>query len=391
MTQFPFESRPGVALDPEQAALFRRAALVPVRIRGNHPALLVTGHADVRTVLSDPRFSRQQWHGGTMFARSPDTLALATTDPPLHTRRRRTVQAAFTHRAAEADRPWIERLAEDLLDEAAAKPGPVDLVAAYLRPLPYLVIARIMGTPAGDVDQLVAWTDVMMSAGRCEPDEVTTATAAMHGYFRERLGGCREGATGAVGFLGSLAPALSEQEIVVMAAGLVMAGGDATASHLSSCVHHLLHDDELRGTLVERPELIPAAVEELLRWVWFAGTGGQPHVLLADAELAGVPLPAGQVVVPLTDAANRDPAVFPDPDEFRLDRPANPHLGFGHGRHMCVGAPHARVQLRTAIGALLRRFPDLRPASGGADEWRDKMFLRGLWRLPVHLGSPVRP
>ncbi|GAA2611353.1 cytochrome P450 [Dactylosporangium fulvum] len=377
MTRFPFESRPGVALDPEQAALFRRSALVPVRIFGNHPALLVTGHADVRTVLSDPRFSRQQWHGGTMFARSADTLALATTDAPLHTRRRRSVQAAFTHRAAEADRPWIERIAEDLLDAVAAKPGPVDLVATYLRPLPYLVVGRIMGTPDGDVDQLVAWTDVMMSAGRCEPDEVTAATAAMHGYFRDRLD---------TGFLATLAPALSEQEIVVMAAGLVMAGGDATASHLSSCVHHLLHDDELRRTLIARPDLIPAAVEELLRWVWFAGTGGQPHVLLADAELAGVPLPAGQVVIPLTDAANRDPAVFSDPDEFRLDRPANPHLGFGHGRHMCVGAPHARVELRTAIGALLRRFPDLHAAPDpNGPAWRDKMFLRGLWRLPVHL------
>ncbi|GAB3853899.1 cytochrome P450 [Dactylosporangium cerinum] len=375
MTAFPFESRPGVALDPEQAALFRRSALVPVHIRGNHPALLVTGHADVRTVLSDPRFSRQQWHGGTMFARSPDTLALATTDAPLHTRRRRAVQAAFTHRAAEADRQWIERIAEDLLDAVAAKPGPVDLVATYLRPLPYLVVGRILGTPDGDVDQLAAWTDVMMSAGRCEPDEVTAATAAMHGYFRDRLG---------TGFLATLAATLSEQETVVMAAGLVMAGGDATASHLSSCVHHLLHDDELRRTLIARPDLIPAAVEELLRWVWFAGTGGQPHVLLADAELAGVPLPAGQVVIPLTDAANRDPAVFADPAGFRLDRPANPHLGFGHGRHMCVGAPHARVELRTAIGALLRRFPDLRAASGPA-AWRDRMFLRGLWRLPVHL------
>ena len=348
---------------------------MPVRVRGNHPALLVTGHADVRTVLSDPRFSRQQWHGGTMFARSPDTLALATTDAPLHTRRRRAVQAAFTHRAAEADRPWIERIAEDLLDAVVAKPGPVDLVATYLRPLPYLVVGRILGSPDGDVDQLAAWTDVMMSAGRCEPDEVTAATAAMHGYFRDRLG---------TGFLATLAATLSEQETVVMAAGLVMAGGDATASHLSSCVHHLLHDDELRRTLIARPDLIPAAVEELLRWVWFAGTGGQPHVLLADAELAGVPLPAGQVVVPLTDAANRDPAVFPDPAEFRLDRPANPHLGFGHGRHMCVGAPHARVELRAAIGALLRRFPDLRAAPGPA-AWRDRMFLRGLWRLPVDL------
>ncbi|MEV8515166.1 cytochrome P450 [Dactylosporangium sp. NPDC051484] len=382
MTQFPFDSRPGVALDPEQAALFRREALVPVRIRGNHPALLVTGHADVRTVLSDARFSRQQWHGGTMFARSPDTLALATTDPPLHTRRRRTVQAAFTHRAAEADRPWIERIAEDLLEAAGAKPGTVDLVAAYLRPLPYLVVARIIGVPDGDVEQLCAWTDAMMSAGHFPAEEVTAATTAMHAYFRDRLG------TGD-GLLGTLPAAqdpLSDQEIVVMASGLVMAGGDATASHLSSCVYHLLHDDELRRTLVARPDLIPAAVEELLRWVWFAGTGGQPHVLLADAELAGVPLKAGQVVIPLVDAANRDPAVFTDPDTFSLDRPANPHLGFGHGRHMCLGAPHARVELRTAIGALLRRFPDLAPAPDlDGPAWRDRMFLRGLWRLPVYL------
>ncbi|MEV4514716.1 cytochrome P450 [Dactylosporangium sp. NPDC049525] len=382
MTEFPFDSRPGVALDPGQAALFRSQALVPVRIRGNHPALLVTGHADVKTVLSDPRFSRQQWHGGTMFARSPDTLALATTDPPLHTRRRRTVQAAFTHRAAETDRPWIEQIADDLLDAAGAKPGPVDLVAAYLRPLPYLVVARIIGVPDGDVELLSAWTDAMMSAGRFRAEEVTAATAAMHGYFRERLG------TGD-GLLAALPAApdpLSEQEIVVMAAGLVMAGGDATASHLSSCAYHLLHDDELRRTLTTKPDLIPAAVEELLRWVWFAGTGGQPHVLLADASLSGVPLRAGQVVIPLTDAANHDPAVYSDPDEFRLDRPTNPHLGFGHGRHMCLGAPHARVELRTAISALLRRFPDLRAAPDpDGPAWRDRMFLRGLWRLPVHL------
>ena len=385
---FPFPDRPGITLDPQYANLFRARALVPVRIRGGHPALLVTGYADVRTVLSDNRFSRQAWAGGPMFARSADSLALATSDPPLHTRRRRAAQGAFTHRRAEADRPWIGGIAEDLLDALDARPGPVDLVADYLRPLPYLVIARIIGVPDSDVPRLCDWTDVMMSAGRRHPADVAATTAAMHGYFAgqvRRKRGDIDAGRPAADLLTTLLTEpdpLSDNEIVVLAAGLVMAGGDATASHLSSCVYHLVHDRPLWRRLREEPDLVPTAVEELLRWVWFAGTGGQPHVLLADAELAGVPLRAGQVVVPLVDAANRDPAAFADPDEFRLDRTTNPHLGFGHGRHLCLGAPHARVQLRVAIGALLRRFDRLEPAD---DEpaWRDQMFLRGLWRLPV--------
>jgi cytochrome P450 len=140
----------------------------------------------------------------------------------------------------------------------------------------------------------------------------------------------------------------------------------------------------LAARLRADPSLVPSAVEEYLRWVWFAGTGGHPHVALSGTELAGAAIAPGQAVVPLTDAANRDPAAFPEADRFDPARSPNPHLGFGHGRHMCLGAHHARVQLQTALAALLHRFDDLAPAVDPAHlAWRDRMFLRGVWQLPL--------
>jgi cytochrome P450 len=385
---FPLPDRPGVCLDPEYVSRYGAEPLVPVRLRSGHPVLLVTRHADVRTVLSDARFSREAWAGGTLFARDSASLALGTSDPPTHTLRRRAIQAAFTYRQAELIRPWIEQLAEELLDAVEAAGSPVDLIEAYAMPLPYRVICRLIGVPVADVEIFRPWADVMMSAGLFESAEVAAATEKMHGYFGEQVRLKQlliDAGTPADDLLTSLLTAsdrLSEVEIVVMAFGMVMAGGETTTNHLAMCVHQVLSDPELEARLRERPEAIPEAVEEMLRWVWFAGTGGQPHVVLADVELAGVRIEAGQVVVPLTDAANRDPAGFEDPDEFRADRSPNPHLGFGHGRHMCPGAPHARVELQVGLAALLRRFDRLELADVDLN-WRDQMFIRGLWKLPV--------
>ncbi|GHJ42822.1 cytochrome P450 [Catellatospora sp. TT07R-123] len=386
--QFPFPDLPGVGLDSGYACRYREQPLIPVRIRGDHPALLVTGHADVRTVLSDDRFSREAWGGGTMFARDSASLALVTSDPPTHTARRRAVQAAFTHRQAELARPRIQQLADELLDAVAAADQPVDLVEAYLRPLPYRVICELVGVPAADIDLLQPWVDVMMSAGAYDPAEVAAARERMFGYFADQVRDRRRRAdagTPAADLLGTLVAApepLSETELVVMAFGLVMAGGETAANHLAMCTHHVLADPALQARLRAHPEQIPAAVEELLRWVWFAGTGGQPHVALADVALAGTVIAAGQVVVPLTDAANRCPAAFDEPDEFRPDRSPNPHLGFGYGRHLCLGAPHARVELQVALATLLRRFPHLHLDTTEVT-WRDRMFLRSMDRLPV--------
>ncbi|MGP4024937.1 cytochrome P450 [Actinomadura sp. 3N407] len=381
---FPLPNLPGVALDEGYLRRFRQRPLVPVVLASGHRALLVTRHADVRTVLSDDRFSREAWAGGTLFARTRTSLALVTSDPPTHTRRRKAVQARFTARRAEADRPRVEAVAERLLDEMESAGPPADLIARFATPFPYAVICDMLGVPTHDLGLLLPWVNAMMSAGRFPAGEVGAAHEGMHGYFADRLAERR--AKPGTDLLSALmaSSGLSDDEIIVFGYGLLMAGGETTSNFLAACVLELVARPGLAARLRADPSLIPAAVEEFLRWVWFAGTGGQPHVVLDDTELAGTKLARGEVVVPLTDAANRDPAAFPDPDEFDPGRAPNPHAGFGHGRHMCLGAPHARVELQVALAALLRRFGDLSPAvDPGRLEWRDRMFIRGVWELPV--------
>ncbi|WP_433478605.1 cytochrome P450 [Spirillospora sp. CA-142024] len=381
---FPLPDRPGVPLDEEHLRLLRGRPLVPVVLASGHRALLVTRHADVRTVLSDDRFSRDAWKGGTLFARTSESLALAASDPPTHTRRRKAVRAWFTARRADADRPRMEALAERLLDEMEADGPPADVIARFATPFPYAVICDMLGVPAGDLGRLLPWVGAMMSAGHHPAAEVKAAHEGMHGYFAGKVAARR--ALPGADLLSALldGSGLAEEEIIVFGAGLLMAGGETTSNLLAACVLELVSRPGLAARLRADPSLVPSAVEEFLRWVWFAGTGGRPHVVLADAELAGASLSRGDVVIPLTDAANRDPTTFPQADEFDPARSPNPHLGFGHGRHMCLGAPHARAELQIAITALLHRFGDLSLAVDPAQlAWRERMFIRGLWRLPV--------
>jgi cytochrome P450 len=397
--RFPFADRPGIPLAAEYAARWRDAPLLPVLLPGDRPALLVTRHADVRTVLSDPRFSREAWRNGTLFARDSSTLALATSDAPIHTRRRRAVQHRFTRRAAERARPRIAATARQLLDELeaaarSARPAgsTVDLIAGFTAPLAYRVICELLGIDPADLAELSPRVTVMMSAGRFPADEVVAAQQAVSAYFAGQVAARRRAAhAGAAGddLLTDLLTApepdrLSTGEITVLGYGLLMAGGETTASQLALSVLHLLRTPDLAGSLRRDPAAIPAFVEEMLRWAWFAGTGGQPHVALAEVELAGTLIAAGQVVVPLTDAANRDPEVFAAAGEFRADRSPNPHLGFGHGRHLCLGAAHARVELQEGLAAILPRLDRLRLAVPESElDWRSQMFVRGLWTLPV--------
>ena len=386
---FPLAGRPGVALDPEYLKLLRAEPLVPVNLAAGGTALLVTRHPDVRTVLSDERFSRAAWHSGTLFARRSEALALVTSDAPLHTRRRKAVQGWFTGRQAAAARPKIERLAGQLisgLEEAG--PG-ADLVAGFTLPLAYGVICDLLAVPAADVARLLPWVTTMMSAGRYPADEVAAAHDSMYAYFEGHLADRRQAiAAGAGGddIITALLTAaeLSEEEITVFGFGLLMAGGETTTNFLSSCILEILSRPGLAERLRSDPSLIPGAVDECLRWVWFGGTGGQPHVVMEETELAGTRLSRGQVVIPLTDAANRDPEVFGDADTFRPERTPNPHLGFGHGRHMCLGAAHARVEAEAGVSALVQRLPRLAVGLEPAQlEWRDHMFIRGVWSLPV--------
>ncbi|QKW35469.1 cytochrome P450 [Actinomadura sp. NAK00032] len=380
---FPPPHRPGVPLDPGHLRRLHARPLVPAVVAGRE-ALLATRHADVRTVLSDDRFSREAWRGGTLFARTPASLALAASDPPAHTRRRRAVRAWFTARRAEADRPRMAAVASRLLDGMAADGPPADLIARFATPFPYSVVCGMLGVPAADLGLLLPWASAMMSAGHHPDAEVAAAHEGMRGYFAEQVAARRpfpgdDLLTALVHGSG-----LSDEETAVLGAGLLMAGGESTANLLALCVLDLAARPRLAARLRADPALIPAAAEEYVRWTWLAGTGGRPHVVTAAAELAGTPLAPGDVVVPLTDAANRDPAAFPAAGAFDPARSPNPHLGFGHGRHRCLGAHHARAELQTGLAAILRRFGDLSLAVDPADlAWRDRMFVRGVWQLPV--------
>jgi cytochrome P450 len=386
---FPWPNRPGVAMDPDYLKLLREQPLIPVELAGGRPALLVTSHTDVRSLLSDDRFSREAWSHGTLFARESASLALSASDPPTHTRRRKAVQRWFTHRAAEAARPRIQQLANTLLDRIEAAGPPADLVADFSIPFAYGVICETLGVPIEDVDRMLPWVATLMSAGRASQSEAAAAQQEMYAYFDAQLQ-TRQRAIGhgslADGLLTDLLRAneLTEQEIKIFGAGLLMAGGETTSNFLTSCAQQLLSHPGLAETLSTDPAAIPTAIDECLRWIWFVGTGGHPHVAIEDVDLAGTHLPRGQVVVPLTDAANRDPDAFPDADDFCPARTTNPHLGFGYGRHMCLGAPHARAETEIGIAALLRRLPNLRIAIDPDHlTWRDGMFIRGVWSLPI--------
>ncbi|MBO3749902.1 cytochrome P450 [Streptosporangiaceae bacterium NEAU-GS5] len=386
---FPLASRPGVGLDSEYLKVLRSEPLVAATLPMGRDVLLVTRHADVRTVLADDRFSREAWANGTLWARRTETLALVTSDPPTHGYRRRAVQSWFTKRKADAARPAIKDFAERLVDglEIAGPPG--DLVSAFAMPFAYGIICDMLGTPPADLDALLPWATAMMSAGRHTKDEIAAAHEGMLAYYTRQLAIRREAiAAGMPGddLLTALVVAgdLSDPEIIIMGLGLMTAGGDTTSNFLMSCVLELLSRPELVAQVRADPARIAGVVDECLRYIWFGATGGQPHVVMSEVELAGTCLSPGQVVIPMVEVANRDPSVFDAPDEFRPGRDTNPHMGWGYGRHMCLGAAHARIELEVAIETLLRRLDGLAiDVDVEGLRWRDRMFIRGLWSLPV--------
>jgi cytochrome P450 len=386
---FPLEARPGVALDPDYLKLLRADPLVPVKLPAGRSALLVTRYADVRTMLSDDRFSREAWTNGPLFARRPETLALVTSDAPTHTRRRKAVQPWFTSRQAAAARPAMELRAEHLIDGLEqAGPG-VDVIAGFTMPFSYGLICDMLGVPVEDVDRLLPWVSAMSSSGWYPADEVAAAHESLYQYFGGHLADRRRaieaGTPGSDIFTALLvAGELSEEEITYLGFAVLTAGTESTTSFIASCILEILSRPGLAGRLRSDPSLIPATVDECLRWVWLGGVGGRAHVVMEEVELAGTRLSPGQVVIPFVVAANRDLEVFEDADEFCPERAPNPHMGFGHGRHMCLGAPHARLEAEVGVAALLRRLPNLAVAVSPEEfAWRDKMFIRGVWSLPI--------
>jgi cytochrome P450 len=348
---------------------------------------LLSRYADVRTALADPRLSKD-WRytlPPEQRASQPGTPIpmMILMDPPEHTRLRKLVSRVFTLRRMEALRPRVREVAAELI--AALPPrGPVDLMPGYALLLPVLVICELLGVPADDRDDFVGWSNAMVDSGGDEMDAATK----LHGYLSALIETKRAHPDDAL--ISALIEdadddRLSHEELVAMAMMLLIAGHETTVNLIGNGLLALLTHPTQRDLLRDRPELLPAAVEEFLRFD--SPVHSTPARFAAeDVEYAGVTIPAGAVVILSLAAANRDPDRFPGADELRVDRDAAGHTAFGHGLHHCLGAQLARIEGQEAIGALLAARPEMTLAADPAElAYRHSTLVRGLRTLPVEL------
>jgi cytochrome P450 len=309
-------------------------------------------------------------------------------NPPEHTRLRRLVTAAFTRRRIDQLAPRIQQITNELLD-AMPTETPTDLLASFAYPLPITVICELLGVPADHRGQFRDWSTTLMTGALADPDTYCAAATALVDYLRELLN--RKRAAPADDLLSALLAVrqdqdqLSNDELTSMAALLLIAGHDTSANLLANALHALLTHPKQLALLRAQPDQINTAVEELLR---FNGPLQVSHLRLSTEpiKLAGITIPAGEIIAPDLLVANRHPACTPQPDALDITRTDYSHLAFGHGIHHCLGAPLARLETRTALDTLLTRYPRLRLAVPTNQlTWRPSMLINSLTALPVIL------
>ena len=388
---YPFAGDLSADSAPELARLRAQAPLARVRLPDGQPAWLVLRYDDVKQVYSDRRFSREAATRPGAPSVSPSAAMpgmLIGLDPPEHTRIRRLVSRAFSARTIDHKRPRIQQIVDELLAGLRDHGAPADLVSLFSYPLPLKVITEILGVPYADRDQFRDVVAVVMASSAYPAERIRAAIDELVGYLTQLIE--RKRAEPDDSLLSALVAArdgsdrLSEEELLHNAQLILVAGHDTTANFLSNSLVTLFRHPDQLALLRQRPDLVPNAVEVLLRQVQLA-TAGLVRIATEDVELSGVLVRAGEAVVPSGHAANSDPEAFPDIG--RLDVTCTdtvPHLAFGYGPHHCVGAALARLELQTALRTLLTRMPTLRLAVP-ADQlrWRPGMLMRTLEELPV--------
>ncbi|AOW90253.1 MULTISPECIES: cytochrome P450 [Streptomyces] len=379
----------GPEFDPVLAGLMREGPLTRVRLpHGEGWAWLATRYDDVRAITNDPRFGRaevtkrQVTRLAPHFKPRPGSLAFA--DQPDHNRLRRAVAGAFTVGATRRLRPRAQRILDGLVDGVVREGPPADLVERVLEPFPITVVSEVMGVPAADRDRVHAWTrQIISTSGGAEAAE--RAKQGLYGWItgtvRDRAGSDGEDVYSMLGAAVGRGE-VGETEAVGLA-GPLQIGGEAVTHNVGQMLFLLLTRPELMTRMRERPEARGTALDELLRWISHRTSVGLARIALADVDVRGTRIAAGDPVYVSYLAANRDPDVFPDPDRIDLDREPNPHLAYGNGHHFCTGAVLARMQTELLVDTLLERLPGLRlavPAEQVA--WRRKTMIRGPRTLP---------
>ncbi|SDQ39703.1 cytochrome P450 [Quadrisphaera sp. DSM 44207] len=388
---------------PTWARVRESTPVCPVR-SPRFDSFFITRYDDAKAALSDARLSKDLYGPRQDYLKffGPNSALLnqnmLNSDPPEHTRLRRLVTQAFTPRRVEALRPKVERVVDDLID-AFAPTGRAELMEDFAFPLPVTVISDLLGVPEQDRTHFFEVTHIIRSrggAGRGTEEDrlaVQNAQQQLADYLSDLIARKREQPQDDL--LTALIAArdeqarLSERELVSTAFLLLFAGHQTTSDFLGNAVVALLTNPEQLALLKASPQLLPAAVEELLR---FDGSVpiASPRIATEDVEYGGVHIPAGSIVTVAINAANHDPAHAQDPDVLRLDREDTSHIAFGHGIHFCLGISLARMEIQVALAGLLRRLPDLALAVPAEQVRRlpGASPFRGLLELPLRF-TPV--
>jgi cytochrome P450 len=367
LTTMPSARRPGCPFDPpsELTEARRHAPISPYTFPGGRPGWLVTGFDLVRSVLADPRFSSRKelmvhptLDYGDLEALPAPPGEFLLMDEPRHSRYRKPLVGKFTVRRMRLLTGRVEEITAERLD-AMEQAGPsADLVTAFARPIPAMVICELLGVPYEDRDAFQEQIDSFMN-GETSDEDLIAAYTAVQEYLAGLVAAKRANPTDDV--LSDLMDGdLTDEELRGMCLILLAAGIDTTANMLALGTFALLRNPDQLAALRADPGLTDGAVEELLRYLSVAKTF--MRAALEDVEIGGRTIRAGSPVVLSYHTANHDPERFADPQVLDLRRRDGGHLAFGHGIHQCLGQQLARVEMRVALPALVRRFPALRLA-----------------------------
>ncbi len=350
---------------------------------------LVSGHAEAKAVLGDAKSFSNDFTNlvGTAGADADDNPGgLGFADPPVHTRLRRLLTPEFTMRRLARLKPGIDSIVADRLDAMARRAEPVDLVEEFALPIPSLVICELLGVPYADREEFqkhaVARFDLFGGAGQSF-GAISESLAYLTTVVRAQREDPGDGLIGMI--IRDKGDEVSDAELAGLADGVLTGGFETTASMLSLGALVLLRDADAFKRVHDHDDAVGDYVEELLRYLSVVQVAF-PRFARSDVEVGGVPIAAGDMVVVSLSGANRDRALGTGLDVFDGQRAPTSHVAFGYGVHRCVGAELARMELRAAYPALVRRFPSMRLAVPAEElAFRPSSIVYGVDRLPVTL------
>ncbi|GAA1713306.1 cytochrome P450 [Kribbella yunnanensis] len=391
MQQMPIERTCPFSPPPEYARLRAETPIAKVGLpRGE--AWAISTHEGVRQMLTDPKFSSSRQNPKFPLLVDapppPDDFkpSLIVMDPPQHGPARRAVLGEFTLKRINAMRPRIQQIVDDCLDEMLSGPKPTDLVAALSLPVPSLVICDLLGVPYADHEFFQTNSHKMVGYS-VDPHERMAAIGELRNYLDDLVSGKEAQPTDDL--LGRQilkqreAGTADHDDLVGLAFLLLVAGHETSANMISLGTLALLENPEQLDVIRNDPSKTPGAVEELLRYFTIAESAAL-RVAVEDTEIGGTVIHAGEAVIGLTQAANRDPQVFDDPDTLNVERSARGHLAFGFGAHQCLGQNLARLELQIVFDALVSRVPGLALATSPDKlSFKNDASIYGLYELPV--------